>query len=227
MGRLARRVGYRLLERTLRRALRRIVWVGDFSPPPADTPAVLLANHHLFHDALVLGWIIARVLGRRGIVWMEELDRFPFLAPLGPLPFPADDPARRITTIRRSIRAMRGDPRTALLYFPEGELHDADDGVAPFPPDRLMRLAQALPTAWWWPVALRLGGAHEARPIVWVTGAEPQRDVRGTERETLETLLRRLAAPAASPQTVLLEGKPGPHERWDFSALARLFHPRP
>ena len=223
MSRLARRVAYHLLERSLRRAFRRIVWVGELSPPPRDRPVVIVANHHLFHDAQVLGWMIARVLRRPGIVWMEELDRFPFLAPLGPLPFPIADPARRVTTIRRTIREMRSDPSTVLLYFPEGELHDADDGVASFPASRLVRLERALPPATWWPVALRLGGSHEARPVAWLTGAPPQPRVAGTERETLAALLRQLAAPAQQPQTVLLEGTPGPNERWDFSALARFF----
>jgi hypothetical protein len=161
------------------------------------------------------------------MVWMEELDRFPFLAPLGALPFPAADPARRVTTMRRTIRAMRDDPNTALLYFPEGELHDADDGVASFPASRLTRLHRALPAASWWPVALRLGGSHETRPIVWLTGAQPQPRVRGTERAVLENLLRELEAPARDRQTVLLEGVPGTHERRDFSAWGRLFLRRP
>jgi 1-acyl-sn-glycerol-3-phosphate acyltransferase len=226
MSGLSRRVAYHLLERTLRRTFRRIVWVGDLSPPPRDRPVVLLANHHLFHDAQVLGWLIACVLRRRGIVWMEELDRFPFLAPLGPLPFPAADPARRSATIRRTIRAMRDDPGTVLLYFPEGALHDADEGMTPFPASRLTRLQRALPAASWWPVALRLGGSHEARPIVWLTGAEPQPRVRGTEREILKRLLRELETPADGQHTVLLEGAPGAHERWDFSAFGRLFLPR-
>jgi 1-acyl-sn-glycerol-3-phosphate acyltransferase len=227
MSGLARRFAYHLLERSLRRAFRQIVWVGELSPLPPDRPVVLLANHHLFHDAQVLGWMITRVLRRHGIVWMEELDRFPFLAPLGPLPFPAANAARRVTTIRRTIREMHRDPSTVLLYFPEGELHDADDGVGPFPASRLTRLQRALPAASWWPVALRLGGSHEARPIVWLTGAEPQPRIRGTERETLKALLRQLEAPARKRLTVLLEGEPGPHERWDFSALAGLFVPRP
>lgn len=89
-----RRLAYTLLRRHLRRAFRRIVWVGPWHPPRSDHPVVIYANHHAFYDAQILGYVAERVLGRHAVVWMEELDRFPFLGVLGARPFPVNDPPR-------------------------------------------------------------------------------------------------------------------------------------
>jgi hypothetical protein len=223
---LLRRWGFALLERSLKRTFRRIEWVGALAVPPVDRPVVLYANHHAFRDSYALGWFIQRVLNRRGVVWMEELDRFPFFGVMGPLPFPADDPLRRAMTVRRTSRLMATDPRTVLLYYPEAVLHPADDGVLPFPADRFLRLQRVFPPAQWWPVALRVTGWHDARPSVLLTGGPVRNHASGTERESLERLLERLRDPGRAPRTTLLEGREGPHERWDFSGTRRFFSPR-
>lgn len=220
---MIRRLGYRLLVRTLRRQFRRIVWRGPWHPPAADRPVILYANHHAFYDAQILGYLIEVVLGRRSAVWMEELERFPFLAVLGAFPFPADDTGRRLRTIRETARLMAADPATMLIYFPEAHLHSADEGIRPFPADRLERLGGVLPKAQWWPVALSVTGWHEATPTVLLTGGT-SRDVPPTDAHLeLDTLQTSLKAPVRPDDRLLLEGRSAPNERWDFSRLGRVF----
>lgn len=219
---IARRAGYALVGRGLRRAFRRIAWVGEALLPPADRPVLLYANHHVFHDSYMLGWLVERVLGRRTVVWMAELDRFPFFAPLGVMPFPADSARRRAATVRRTQALMAADARTTLVYYPEAVLHPAEDGLAPFPPDRVPRVARALSGALCWPVALRVTGFEDAQPTLLLAAGAPHA-ADGREAERLADLLTVLAAPGDRPRTNVLEGSAGPHERWDFGRFAPLF----
>ena len=210
---LVRRAGFAFIESELRRAFRRIVWAGPVRLPDPAVPVVVYANHHLFHDALALGWLLERRLGRRPMVWMEEASAFPYLRALGALPFPADDAGRRVRTVRETARAF-ARPGAALIYFPEGRLHDAAGGVLPFSPDRFARLDRVLPAPkQWWPVTLHVTGSHEHRPTLRVaTGLPtraPDRDPVGTLAGLLDLARRE---PAAGRE--LLAGRPGPHERW-------------
>ncbi len=220
--RAARRAGYALVGRALRGTFRRIAWAAPPPLPPADRPVVLYANHHVFHDAYVLGWLVERALARRTVVWMAELDRFPFFAPLGVMPFPADSARRRAATVRATRALMAREPRTTLVYYPEAELHPADEGLAPFPDERIPRLARVLPEALWWPVALRVTGFEAERPTVLLAAGEPHA-ADGQERRRLEALLASLAAPGVAPGAVVLEGRAGADERWDFTWLRPLF----
>lgn len=220
---MVRRFGYDLLTRNLRRKFRRISWRGPWNPPAPDRPAVLYANHHAFYDAQILGYVIERVLRRHCIVWMEELDRFPFLAVLGARPFPANDPARRLRTIRETIRLMRDHPETMLIYFPEAHLHSADEGVLPFPPTTMPRLARVLPAVQWWPVALAVTGWHEERPTAVLTAGSTHARPTGEESAALTMLQTSLTERPSGGDRILLEGRPSPNERWDFSFLRRVF----
>lgn len=220
---MLRRAAYAVLARSLRRKFRRIVWEGPWNPPPADRPFVLYGNHHAFYDAQILGLLTERMLGRRTVVWMEELDRFPFLAVLGALPFPGDDASRRLRTIRRTARLMRRRPDTALIYFPEAHLHPIEDGVLDFPENRFERLARVLAGAWWWPVVVRVSGWHAATPTATLAGGAPHERPTGRERETLTALSEALAGAAPRERRVLVDGRPGPHERWDMTPLGRWF----
>ncbi len=222
---LARRAGYALIARSLRRSFRRIEWVGAFEPPPPGVPVVLYANHHVFHDSYVLGVIAERLLRRRVEVWMADLDRFPFFRVLGALPLPPGDAGRRSATIRGTARRMARDPSTLLIYYPEGRLHTADDGLDDVPADRWRRLDRVLPSPkLWWPVALRAAGFHEARPTLQLAGGTPHPRATGGETAELHRLLAFLGAPGDAPRLVLVDGRAGPDERW---GLPRRRPPRP
>ena len=216
------------MARTLRGTFRRVVWVG---PPPAlppGAPVVLYANHHGFHDGYLLWWLVGRTLGRPALVWMEAWDQVPLFGPIGALPFPPDDPARRLRTIRTTARRMAADPATVLFLFPEGDLRPPDAGLGPFRAD-LPRLARLLPPGTqWWPVALRTTWWGEDRPTALLTADPPHPAPDGGEADRLAALLARLAATrpadvAHGRARLLLDGRRSPAERWDLSRLAPLF----
>ncbi len=220
-----RELAYALLRRQLRRVFRRIVWVEPWHPPDVDRPVVIYANHHAFYDAQVLGYVAERVLKRHTVVWMEELDRFPFLGVLGARSFPTDDPARRFRTIRETARLMASRPDTALIYFPEGHLHPIEEGILPFPADRFARLASVFPQVQWWPVVLCISGWQDATPTAVLVGGPPLAAPTGSERSTLSALLETGTA-GTGTRRVLLEGRRGPHERWDLGSLSAFVRRR-
>lgn len=221
----ARLVVEGLMRHSLRRAFRRVCWVG---PPPAlppATPVVLFANHHNFFDAY-LGWLLAhRLLGRPVITWMEDWDRFPFFAAVGALPFPADDPARRAATLRRTARRLREAPDTVLVYFPEGRLHPPEDGLLPFDPVTIRRLDRLLGRPCWWPVGVHVTWWGEATPTALLSGGTPTPGASGEECARLEATWQVLRTSVPSSTTTLLDGRRSPQERWNFALLHRLFAP--
>ena len=226
MKRLARWFGFELVRRSLRRTYRRVEWVGPNDMPPPGSPVVAYANHHVFHDGFALGYFLERVHGRRVLVWVEEFDRFPFLGLVGAMPFPRDDARARVRTIRETARRMRSDHRTALIYFPEGRLHRAEDGLSPFDPDGLQRLARVMPEAWWWPLGVHVTGWNEAHPTLVLGGGAPHRQPTGSEPGALEAVLERIASPRCSTRSTILDGHRGPNERWNFSSLKPIL-PKP
>lgn len=222
-GGLLRGIGYRLIARSLRRRFGRVLWSSPWPLPPADAPLVLYANHHLFYDSYLLGWFIERVLRRRAVVWMEDLDRFPFFAALGAMPFPRHSARRRAATVRRTARLMAQDPSTVLFYYPEARLHPAAEGLLDFGPDRFARLDRVLPAhKRWWPVALDVTDTHRAYPTVRMIAGDAHDTSTGHERLVLADLLARLEGVDPRDCTVLLGGARDPDQRWDFGFAARV-----
>ncbi len=223
MTQFTRRAAYGVLHRTVRRMFRRVEWIGRWNPPPTGRPTVIYSNHHAFYDGLILGLFCERVLHRPPVVWVEDLDRFPFFSLLGALRFPSDDPAGRTATIRRTVRLMRRQPSTVMVYFPEGHLHAVEEGIAAFPAGLFHRLARLFDTATWWPIALHVTGWHHAWPTALLCGGSIHEHPTGHERETLERLLQQLHDHSQAPRKLLFEGRASPHERWDMSWMQRLF----
>lgn len=218
-------------ERTLRgelRAFRRIVGVGGIETDPAPgRPLVLVANHHVYADSFFLWHLITQVWGRPMAVWMEAWDRAPLFGPIGALPFPKDDARRRVRTMRETARRMAADPRTALYLYPEGSMRVPEDGLGPFRAD-LPRLARILPDGVVWAsVGVHVSWWGENRPTAVLALGEPH-DAPDDEPARLGAALD--AARAARPSnladgtaSLLLDGRPGPDERWDLSRLATLY----
>lgn len=217
----------RLIERSLRAAFRRLVWIGtkpwtDGSLDP-DRPLILYANHHGFHDGYLLWWLATRSLHRPPMLWMNEWERTPLFGPLGALPFPPDDERQRLATIRETARRLRGTPPPVFLYFPEGELRAPDTGLADFSPDRFTRLARLFPdTVQWWPVGLRVTWWGEDRPTALMTGGAPHDTPTGDEHARLADTLGAVQSVQPGAGHLLLDGTKSAHERWDLSLLAPL-----
>jgi 1-acyl-sn-glycerol-3-phosphate acyltransferase len=197
---------------------------GEPALPPG--PVVVFANHQSFFDGYLLWLVAAHVVRRPFLVWMEEVDRFPFFALQGALPFPRHDPRVRAATIRRTRRLLRAQPPPVLAYFPEGELHDADDPVRPIEADALARLHRALGGPAWWPVAIHATWRGDALPTILLTGdrvtSGPPDDPGGRLERLRDGLRTR-----PTGERVLLDGTAGAHERWDFSWMRPFFRHRP
>lgn len=211
-----------LLRYDLRRAFRRVCWVGAWPPALPDGPVIAYANHHHYYDGH-LGWLLfQRRLGRPATLWMAEWDRFPFFGAVGAQPFPPDAPARRAATLRRTARRFRATPRTVLIYYPEGELRAPDGGVRPFDPEATERLARLYPDARWWPFAVHVTWRGSARPTALLTGG-PAHEADGHERERLADHWTALRRADPGPLRPLLDGTRSASERWSFSFAASFF----
>lgn len=211
--------------RTLRGSLRRVCWVGGEPVLPAGLPVIVYANHNHFLDGHIL-WLVCReVLRRPFIIWMEELDRFPFFASAGALPFPADDPARRSTTLRQTRAALAAHPPPALAYFPGGVLTPPESGLPAEDPRTFLRLSRIMPPAAWLPLAIHVTWWGEDRPTVLVSAGDSHGAPAGDEMRRLGAALEKARAPNPVVTQALLEGRRGLNEKWNLSFLRRLYRP--
>jgi 1-acyl-sn-glycerol-3-phosphate acyltransferase len=151
-----------MIRRSVRKAFHTVHWTPP-APPPAP-PAIFVANHHGWHDGYLM-YLAATKLGIRVVDWIAEFDSFPLFAKVGGMRFPADDPAARAATIKRTIRLMQNEG-TSLLLFAEGILH-RPPGLLPFG-KALETVSKAVPAAKIVPVAIRYELALHERPEAWL-----------------------------------------------------------
>jgi 1-acyl-sn-glycerol-3-phosphate acyltransferase len=211
-----------LMERDLRRAFRRVCWVGPLPQLPDGEPVVIVTNHHSSFDGHLVWLLARRMLRRRFLVWMEDWDRFPFFGLQGALPFPTGDDVRRAATMRRTRRLLAVSRSSVLAYFAEGRLHRPEKGVDPFDADNLSRIHRVLGSPRWWSLGIHVTSLGDARPTALLAGGTVQTEPDGRERTRLESLLA-LLRQTDSPRSLLFDGRPGPEERWSFSWVRGLF----
>lgn len=214
-----------LMRRSLRSNFARVCWVGDWPTPPRDRPLIAYANHHYFHDGYLAWLMLQRVLNRPGLIWMREWDRVPFFRATGALPFPENDPARRATTMRYTVRRLREEPENVLIYFPEGHLHPPEDDIAPFDTTVLTRIDRILPEPVWWPFAMHVTWWEDSTPTVLMGGGAASMGISGQEPEILASVLQSVRAASPGKGQLILEGNTSMHERWSFSWLRPFFSP--
>lgn len=210
-----------MIRRSVRRAFHTVHW----TPPaaPLAPPAILVANHHGWHDGYLM-YLAATQLGVRVVDWIAEFDAFPLFAKVGGMPFPPGDPAVRAATIRRTIRLMRED-RRSLLLFAEGVLH-RPSGLMPFG-KALETVARAVPEARVVPVAVRYELSMHERPEAWLRfGAEVERgdDLAVRTRLAVAKGLDALAGEVRfQPEKfeTLARGTLDVNERWDMRRFRR------
>ena len=93
----------------------------------------------------------------------------------------------------------------------------------------LARLGRVLPEdTIWWPLGIRVTDWGQSRPTALLSAGPPHLAPDGTEADRLAAVLDRLRE--ARPEDlesgrarVLLDGRPGPDERWSLGWLAPLF----
>jgi len=210
----------RMIRRSVRRSFRGVYWI----PPatPVAQPAIFVPNHHGWHDGYVM-YLALRQLGLVGIHdWIAEYDAFPLFGKIGGMPFPANDPSRRASTIRRTIRHMK-DEGHSLLLFAEGVLHRPPK-LMPFGKS-LDLLVRQVPNAVVIPVGIRYEHAMHERPECYVNFGAPMEagpEIGRRTRLEVAALLDRIAATLiVSPESFseLHEGTRDVNERMSLRAL--------
>lgn len=224
-GWIGRLVGRWIVERTVRERFRRVYW--RFGPDagglPATRPLVFAANHHGWHDGFLM-YLLVKRLGVVCVDWVEEYDAFPLFRFIGALPFSAGETALRAATIRRTIRLMR-EQKISLVLFPEAVLH---------PPPEVRPLGKAIelvvekvPEAKVLPVAIFYDMSIHERPEAWLSveaPLEPGPALADRLRTALVdslTCLRRDARAYPDSFEVLIRGRDDANERWDLRRVRR------
>lgn len=107
-----------MIRRSVRQCFRRVYW----RPPsvPLQGPVVFAVNHTGWHDGYLMFLAVSR-LQVRSLDWIAEFDAFPLFRKVGGLPFPPGDAARRTATIRETLRLIREEGRS-LIVFADGTL---------------------------------------------------------------------------------------------------------
>lgn len=205
-----------MIRRSVRKRFHSVQWIPPSAPLPE--PAILVPNHHGWHDGYLMFHAITR-LNVRCVDWIAEYDTFPLFGKIGGLPFPANDPVRRALTIRKTIRLMRQEQRN-LILFAEGTLHRPPD-LLPFG-KALRTVATQVPTASVIPVAIKYEmGLHE-RPEAFLLFGKPVESgdkLESRTRDAVQYLLAELTFRIRQDPNafeLLAKGTPDVNERWDM-----------
>ncbi len=208
-----------MIRRSVRKAFHTVWWNAPALP---QAPAILVANHHGWHDGYLV-YLAATKLGLRVVDWIAEFDAFPLFSKVGGMRFPADDPAARAATIRRTIRLMREG--RSLMLFAEGTLH-RPPGLLPFG-KALETVARGVPGVRIVPVAIRYELSMHERPEAWLRFGPEVETGDGLAERTRLAVAEGLDALAGevrfSPERfeTLAQGTLDVNERWYARRLRR------
>jgi 1-acyl-sn-glycerol-3-phosphate acyltransferase len=203
-----------MIRRTVRARFRNVFWNPPRSLP--RTPIVFVPNHHGWHDGYLMFHLVTR-LGIRCLDWIQEYEAFPGFRYVGGMPFPADDASMRASTMRRTVRLMRNESRS-LVLFAEGVLHRPPD-ILPLG-RALETIARRVPDVSILPVAIHYDMSLHERPEAFVRCGVPIALGPGLldrTREALVTELQQVRDDVArgAPFETLAKGTLDVNERWD------------
>ncbi len=207
-----------MIRRSVRKSFKGVYLHDDsFKPDPGAGPYIFAVNHHGWHDGYLMFHLITH-LGIRCLDWIQEFDAFPLFAKVGGMPFPADRPDVRTATIRKTIRLMREEKRS-LVLFPEGVLH--------YPPELLpfgetLEFVADKTQAKVLPVAIRYEMTLHERPEAFLRVGEPVDAKRS--REALVEILVCLTHDIRENRdrfTLLARGTDSVNERWDMRRMPK------
>ena len=199
-----------MIYRTLRARFHHIELVLPALPLPRQV--ILVPNHHGWHDGYVMV-ALAKYLGRPILDWVADYDAFPLFGQIGGMRFPPDDPAARGATIRRTIRRMRAEDRS-LLLFAESELHRGPEVLAFGKTLELM--ARAVPEAAVVPVGIAYELSMHERPVARVVVGDvvpPREYLSGRTRDAVVRLREEAHSSFGEPSEILLKGTYDINER--------------
>lgn len=205
-----------MIRRSVRRHFRTVYWSPPAEPIPA--PSILVPNHHGWFDGYLMYHVVTS-LGLRSLDWIQEFDAFPLFSKVGGMPYPIDDPIKRAQTVRRTIRLMRDQARS-LVLFAEGQLH---------PPPTLLSFGRALevvaskvPSVSIIPVAIRYEMSLHQRPEAYIGFAPPVplgEDLALRTHTAVATRLESLGQESRQSKesfNILVRGTLDVNERWDM-----------
>ena len=203
-----------MVRRSVRKSFHHVDWIPP--GPLPDGPAIFVANHHGWHDGYLM-YLAITALDRRVLDWIQAYDSFPLFGRIGGMPFPAHDAAVRAATIRRTVRLMRDEGRS-LMLFAEGVLHRPPE-LLPF--GKSLELVAGKTGATVVPVGIRYELSTHERPEAILSFGPPVEagpDLSPRTRLAVAAELDRAAALLArsdAPLPRLLSGTPDVNERWD------------
>lgn len=208
-----------MIRRSVRQRFHSVHWV----PPSFEIPkpCILVANHHGWHDGYLMFHLITR-LGVRCVDWIAEFDAFPLFSKIGGMPFPPNDPARRTQTIRRTIRLMKEEQRS-LVLFAEGVLHYPPE-LLPFGKS-LEVVAKAVEDCAVLPVAIKYEMAMHERPEAFIMVGQPVERGKDLLVRTRDAVQRQLAEVSfrirhdRNAFERLAAGTLDVNERWDMRRI--------
>ena len=171
------------------------IWWEEPGELPAG-PCIYVPNHHAWHDGYVMYTALTKLHQERDrgrfYDWIQEYEAFPLFGTIGGLPFPAGDAGKRAATIRKTVRLMR-EEGASLMLFAEQHLHRPPElwefGKA------LETVSKLVPQASVIPVAIRYELCLHERPEAYLrfgmpveAGPELSRRTRNSVRAELDQL---------------------------------------
>lgn len=196
-----------MIRSSVRKRLRNVYYR---TPPSIPNPPVILyANHHGWMDGYLM-YLLVNKLELVSLDWIQEYDAFPLFRYVGGLRFAAGDVMDRAHTVRKTIRAMRKEAKS-LVLFPEGVLHRPPD-LLPF--GRAMQtVATKVPGVTLLPIAIRYEYALHERPEAWISVGAPH---RWDSLEECQERIGDLLLERDLTFDVLFSGTPDINERMDM-----------
>lgn len=214
-GFIGRMVGG-MIRRTLKQQFHTIYWRPP-DPVPSG-PVIFTCSHTMWHD----GYLMFKAVSELGIPtldWIAEFDAFPLFRKVGGLPYPPNDPTRRAATLRESIRLMKTEKRS-LILFSDGSLRrpheDWQVGRA------VEVVAKHVPEATILPVAIRAELSLHQRPVAYLSFGKPlERGEHLKERAKAE-ISSMLKPCDEQPWQLLMTGTLDVNERMDMRKAPRF-----
>ncbi len=216
-GIIGRAVGG-MIRRTVKSRLRNLHW----SPPKEalKQPVIFYANHHGWLDGYLMFEALTK-LDIHFLDWIEEFDAFPLFSKVGGMRFAKDDIIGRANTVRTTIKLMRSEDRS-LILFPEGILHRPPN-LLPFGRS-IEVIAKKVPNVTLVPVAIYYEHSMHERPEAWLSFGEAHKFISLNNCEqTLRQELESLAVSVGNDASfeVLAKGTPSVNERMSMKRFRK------
>lgn len=206
-----------MIRRSVRKRFHTVQWI----PPSFEVkpPCIFVPNHHGWFDGYLMFHVVTQ-LGVTTLDWIQEFDSFPLFSKIGGLPYPLNDLKRRSSTVKRTIRLMR-DEGWSLLLFAEAHLH--------YPPDllpfgrALEVVADKVSGVQVIPVGIRYEMAMHERPEAFIAFGDPVPLGEGLAERTRESVQSVLEGvkPGTKEFQVLAKGTLDVNERWDMRRIRK------